>query len=101
MSSGHGRSATAAVGPRTNLPLLLLLLHPIPSLPLLASSPRSWFNGNQTAVWTSTNSSSSNAFCINVHGTANIVVGDVTLSANTPVDIEWFCDGFSSYLGGA
>jgi hypothetical protein len=51
-------------------------------------------------VWTSTNSSSSNAFCINVHGTSNIVVGDVTLPANTPVDIEWFCDGFSSFIGG-
>jgi hypothetical protein len=62
-----------------------------------------WFNGNQSALWISTNSSGprSNAFCINVHGTGNFIVGDVTIPANTPVDLEWFCDGVSTFLGGA
>ena len=76
---------------------------PHPLRPLSLTFPRlrarSWFNGNQTAVWTSTNSSSSNAFCINVHGTSSIIVGDVSIPSNSPVDIEWFCDGFSSFIG--
>ena len=36
---------------------------------------------------------------INVHGTDNVVVGDVTIPAFTPVESEWFCDGFSALLG--
>ena len=73
--------------------------HPIPN----RHSWYNWFNGNQTALWTATNSSgpSSNSFCINVHGTANVLVGDVTIAAYTPVEEEWFCDGYSAFLGGA
>jgi hypothetical protein len=56
------------------------------------------FNGNQTALWTSTNSKG-NSFLINVHGTENVLVGDVTIPAYTPVESEWFCDGFSALLG--
>jgi len=57
------------------------------------------FNGNQTALWTSTNSSGSNSYCINVHGTSNVVVGDVTIPAYTPVEEEWFCDGYTASQG--
>lgn len=57
-----------------------------------------WFNGNQTALWSITNSSG-NSFCINVHGTQNVVVGDVNLPAYTPVEEEWFCDGYVSWTG--
>lgn len=57
-----------------------------------------WFGGNQTALWISTNTTG-NAFCINVHGTNAVVVGDVTIAAYTPVEEEWFCDGFTAMLG--
>jgi len=57
-----------------------------------------WFNGNQTALWTATNSTG-NSFLINVHGTNNVLVGDLTIPAYTPIEEEWFCDGFSALLG--
>ena len=56
------------------------------------------FNGNQTALWNATNSTG-NSFLINVHGTAAVVVGDVTIPAFSPVESEWFCDGYSALLG--
>ena len=69
-----------------------------PCLLFLPPPPRQWFNGNQTALWTSTGSTG-NAFLINVHGTDNVVVGDVTIAAYTPIEEEWFCDGFSVFTG--
>jgi hypothetical protein len=70
--------------------------HPFP-LPFIFFPPLG-FNGNQTALWTSTNSKG-NSFLINVHGTQNVLVGDVTIPAYTPIEEEWFCDGFSALLG--
>ena len=49
-----------------------------------------WFNGNQTALWTAHNSTG-NAFLVNVHGTNNVVVGDVTIPAYTPIEEECAC----------
>ena len=57
-----------------------------------------WFGGNQSALWTATNSTG-NAFLVNVHGTENVLVGDVTIPAFTPVEEEWFCDGFTAMIG--
>jgi hypothetical protein len=68
-----------------------------PSSPHILSS-FAGFNGNQTALWTITNSSG-NSFCLNVHGTNNVVVGDTTISAYTPIEEEWFCDGYVAWTG--
>ena len=57
-----------------------------------------WFNGNQTALWSATNSTG-NSFLINVHGTNAVVVGDVNIPAYSPIEIEWFCDGFAAMMG--
>jgi glucan 1,3-beta-glucosidase len=79
------------------------MVHENAQVQMYGSGWYNWFNGNQSSVWIATNSSGpgSNSFCINVHGVSNLLVGDVTIPANTPVDIEWFCDGYASYLGGA
>ena len=89
-----------------------------------------WFNGNQSALFTATGSTG-NSFLINVHGTSNVLVGDITIPAYTPgksvfvgvyavcviaaarslrspplqmnatVEEEWFCDGFTAMLSSA
>jgi len=67
---------------------------------VLTPPPPSRFGGNQTALWTATNSTG-NAFLVNVHGTENVLVGDVTIPAFTPVEEEWFTDGFAAFIGRA
>lgn len=65
---------------------------------LYGSGWYNWFNGNQTALFSVTNVSNTNAYCINVHGTENVMVGDMgTIPAYSPVEEEWFCDGFAAY----
>ena len=81
------------------LPLCLTRKPPFPPPPFPhCTLPLAGFNGNQSALWTATNSTG-NSFLINVHGTSNVVVGDVSIPAFTPVESEWFCDGFSALLG--
>jgi len=36
---------------------------------------------------------------MNVHGTSNVVVGATTIAAYTPIEEEWFCDGFTAWTG--
>lgn len=40
-----------------------------------------------------------NAFAVNVHGVETVVTGDYTVEAYTPVEEEWFCDGWGAYVG--
>ena len=88
-----------ALGGALSLFLTRALILPLPlALSSLPPAPLAGFNGNQSALWTATNSKG-NSFLINVHGTDNVVVGDVTIPAFTPVESEWFCDGFSALLG--
>lgn len=59
-----------------------------------------WFNGNQTDIFMIKNTTG-NFYGINVHGVENVISGDVTLPAYTPIEEEWFCDGFTSWQNGA
>ena len=74
------------------------MVHENARVQMYGSGWYNWFNGNQTALWTRANSTGS-SFLINVHGTNNVVVGDVQIPAYTPIEEEWFCDGFSAMLG--
>jgi hypothetical protein len=59
-----------------------------------------WFNGNQTYLVSVNTTASLDAYLINVHGTNTVWTGDVgTIPAYSPVEEEWFCDGFSAYTG--
>lgn len=59
-----------------------------------------WFNGNQSVVFNVTGSTDINMYAVNVHGVETVVVSDQgTIQAYTPVEEEWFCDGFAAYLG--
>jgi hypothetical protein len=40
-----------------------------------------------------------NVFAVNVHGVETVVTGDYTVEAYTPVEEEWFCDGWGAYVG--
>jgi len=64
------------------------MVHENAEVQMYGSGWYNWFNGNQTALWTSS-TSKGNAFCINVHGTSNVIVGDVTVPAYTPVEEDW------------
>lgn len=77
-----------------------------------------WFNGNQSSVFNVVVSRDKplyqlclttwlrgaqgggvNAFAVNVHGVETVVTGDYTVQAYTPVEEEWFCDGWGAYVG--
>ena len=93
------RGRVCAAGSRWHAPLHSRRLQTAdPHRAALAPPITQWFNGNQTALWTATDSTG-NSFLINVHGTNNVVVGDVTIPAYTPIEEEWFCDGFAAMLG--
>jgi glucan 1,3-beta-glucosidase len=64
-------------------------------------SGSNWFNGNQSSVFAVSNASNMNTFAINVHGVNSVVVTDTqgTVQAYTPVEKEWFCDGYAVYTG--
>lgn len=63
------------------------MVHENAEVQMYGSGWYNWFNGNQTAVFTATNSKG-NSFCINVHGVSNVMVGDVTIPAYTPIEEE-------------
>jgi hypothetical protein len=62
-----------------------------------------WFNGNQSTVVTIDTASvtNMNAYGVNVHGVDTVLVTTTqgTIEAYTPVEEEWFCDGFAAYTG--
>ena len=61
-------------------------------LRLYGTGNYNWFHGNQTALINITNTTGQ-GFGVNVHGTNQLVVGDVSLPAYSPVEENWFCDG--------
>ena len=71
------------------------MVHENAQVQMYGSGWYNWFNGNQTALFTATNSTG-NSYCINVHGTNNVQVGDVAIPAYTPIEEDWFCDGFAA-----
>ena len=56
-----------------------------------------WFNGNQSVVFNIINTTSSNYYGVNVHGVTTVISGDAVIDAYTPIEEEWFCDGFTAY----
>ena len=70
------------------------------NIQLYGSGYYNWFNGNQTQVFSVNTTTNMNAFGINVHGVETVLVGDQgTIPAYTPVEEDWFCDGFAAYTG--
>jgi hypothetical protein len=74
------------------------MVHENAKVQMYGSGWYNWFNGNQTALWMVTNVSG-NSFLVNVHGTNNVVVGDITIPAYTPVEEECACAGGKAPVG--
>jgi len=62
-----------------------------------------WFNGNQSALFSVTNVSDSNAFAINTHGAEIVLEQAGGEGPNIPAYAapyeNWFCSGFVVYVG--